>query len=190
MNPLINDLSACTHCASKLPLPPRPIFQLHENARLLIAGQAPGMRAHEAGKPFADASGQRLRQWLGVTEDEFYNPRKVAILPMGLCYPGKGASGDLPPLPECAVRWRPEVLSALPNIRLTLLLGQYALRWHLGERMGPNLTATVAAWRDHWPEYLSLPHPSPRNQAWFKRNPWFASEVLPVLQQRIRQLLA
>ena len=149
---------------------------------------APGSKTHEKGRPFDDVSGKRLRGWLGVTEEQFYDPRLFAIIPMGFCFPGTGQSGDMPPRPECAPAWRQPLLDALPNVRLTLVLGQYAMNWHLGERRSRTLTDTVKRWREFWPELLPLPHPSPRNIRWFKANPWFETDVIPVLQNRVREL--
>ena len=188
MDELLNEIRACRVCEEHLPLGPRPVLQVHPDARILIAGQAPGRRVHESGIPFADPSGDRLREWLGVTETEFYDPRLVAIVPMGFCFPGTGRSGDNPPRPECATTWRERVLAGLTNVRLTLVLGMYAQAWHLGRDR--NVTEAVAAWREAWPERLALPHPSPRNRAWFKRNPWFETEVVPALRSRVAELLA
>ena len=189
MNSLYNEVTACTHCAAELPLPPRPILQIHPKARVLVAGQAPGVRAHNKAKPFADPSGDRLRRWLGVSDEEFYNPELIAIVPMGFCYPGKGKSGDLPPRTECAALWREKILTQLKQLSLTLVIGQYAQHWHLPNRSDTSVTATVGAWRDYWPDILPLPHPSPRNIAWFKKHPWFEAEVIPQLQARVRQLI-
>ena len=186
---LLNDVRACTICAAHLPAGPRPVLQVHARARILIAGQAPGRKVHASGVPFDDASGERLRQWLGVDRDVFYNPERVAILPMGFCWPGTGTSGDLPPRRECAPQWRTRLLAALPNIELTLVIGQYAMAWHLPECAGANLTDTVKAWRRHWPGVLPLPHPSPRNNLWLKANPWFVAEVIPALQRRVTSII-
>ena len=185
---LLQEVRACTLCAAHLPLGPRPVLQLHRDARILIAGQAPGSKVHESGIPFQDASGDRLRDWLGVDEQTFYDPKRIAILPMGFCYPGAGKSGDLPPRPECAPAWRAKLMAMLGNVKLTLVIGQYAQAWHLHERPGSTLTDTVQAWRQYWPSSLPLPHPSPRNNIWLKRNPWFEREVLPPLRRRVRQL--
>jgi len=185
---LFADVRACTLCAAHLPLGPRPVFQADPDAKILIAGQAPGAKVHASGIPFQDASGDRLRDWLGVDEQTFYDPKRIAILPMGFCYPGTGKSGDLPPRPECASAWRTKLMSMLGNIQLTLVIGQYAQAWHLGERQGPTLTDTVQAWRTYWPSCLPLPHPSPRNNIWLKRNPWFERDVLPPLRRKVRQL--
>jgi len=185
---LLKEVRACTVCAAHLPLGPRPVVQAHASARILIAGQAPGRKVHETGIPFNDVSGNRLRQWLGLSPEDFYDERKLAILGMGFCFPGTGKSGDLPPRPECAPTWRAPLLAHLKNIRLTLVLGQYAMAYHLPGR-GKTLTDVVTGWRRDWPAIVPLPHPSPRNQAWLKRNPWFESELLPVLRLRIAEVL-
>jgi len=185
---LIAAVRSCTIC-SMLPLGPKPLLQAGNNAKILIAGQAPGSKTHEKGRPFDNASGKRLRQWLGVTEDQFYNPDLFAIIPMGFCFPGTGKGGDLPPRPECAPRWREPLLQALPNLQFTLVLGQYALDWHLGDTKSRTLTDTVKRWEEFWPNHLPLPHPSPRNIRWFKANPWFEDEVIPVLQERVAGLV-
>lgn len=187
--PLLAEVQACTLCQPHLPLGPRPILQCHPAARLLIASQAPGRHAHASGIPFDDASGERLRDWLGLTPEAFYDARRVAILPMGFCYPGKGKGGDLPPRRECAEAWRERLLAQLPRVELVLAIGQYAQAWHLPRRQA-TLTATVRAWRDYGPGVLPLPHPSPLNNLWLSRNPWFAAEVLPVLRARIAALMA
>ena len=185
---LLKEVRACTVCAAHLPLGPRPVVQASASARILIAGQAPGRKVHETGIPFDDVSGNRLRQWLGLSPEVFYDETKLAILGMGFCFPGTGKSGDLPPRPECAPIWRAPLLSQLKNIRLTLVLGQYAMAYHLPGR-GKTLTEVVTGWRRDWPLVVPLPHPSPRNQAWLKRNPWFESELLPVLRLRIAEVL-
>jgi len=171
-----------------LPLGPRPVVQLHPEAVILIAGQAPGRRVHASGVPFQDPSGVRLREWLGVSEETFYDRRLMAILPMGFCYPGSGRSGDKPPRPECAPAWRGALLEKLTGVRLTIVLGRYAQEYHLGAT-ARSVTEAVSAWKDYWPAVLPLPHPSPRNQVWFKRNPWFESDLVPMLRERVRQLL-
>lgn len=188
-NGLIKDMRSCRLCAAALPQEPKPIFQLHVQARILIAGQAPGVRAQQSGVPFDDASGERLRDWMGVARDMFYDPECIAILPMGFCYPGRGRSGDLPPRPECANAWRQAVLDRLGNLRLTLLIGSYALDWHLGDRQQATLTDTVRAWKNYLPSILPLPHPSPRNNIWLRKNPWFEAEVLPALRAAVRRAL-
>lgn len=186
---LLAQVHACTICASALAHGVRPVVQLDPRARILVAGQAPGRKVHASGIPFGDASGDRLREWLGVTREEFYDATRFAILPMSFCYPGTGASGDLPPRPECARAWRVRVLAQLPAIELTLVIGQYALAYHMGDG-GRTVTDAVRDWRSSWPSAIALPHPSPRNNIWLRRNPWFATEVLPSLQQRVRELLS
>lgn len=178
----------CTLC-QELPLGPKPIVQAARTSRILIAGQAPGRRAHESGTPFDDASGNRLREWLGVDRASFYDPSKFAILPMGFCYPGTGTSGDLSPRPECAPAWRQALLDRLPAIELTLVIGAFALRWHLPAAAGASIADTVRNWRDYWPRVLPMPHPSPRNARWLARNPFFEREVIPELQARVHQIL-
>ena len=185
---LLHSIRACEICEG-LPLGPRPIVQAHSAARILIAGQAPGQRTHHKGIPFDDPSGERLRDWLGVTRDEFYDPGKFAVVPMGFCYPGKGKSGDLPPRSECAPAWRTQLLGGLPDLELTLVIGMYALDWHLGDKRAKTLTDTVSNWRSFWPEVLPLPHPSPRNIRWFKTNGWFEADILPALKTRVREIL-
>ncbi len=186
---LLKEVRACTICAAHLPHGPRPVPQADVRARILVAGQAPGRKAHASGVPFDDASGGRLRQWLGVTREQFYDPQLIAILPMGFCYPGTGSGGDLPPRRECAPQWRARLLQALPNIELTLVIGLHAMPWHLPGVAASSLTDTVRAWREYWPAVLPLPHPSPRNNLWLKANPWFADEVLPAVQARVRSLI-
>ena len=184
----VEEVRACQHC-SDLPLGPRPILQYGAAAPILLVGQAPGRLAHERGRPFADPSGVRLRSWLGVDEETFYDPDCFALLPMGFCYPGTGKGGDLPPRPECAPLWRARLLGGMQNVRLTVLIGQYALRWHLGEGGRGRVADIVSAWREHWPEVLPAPHPSPRNQRWLRNHPWFEGEVVPALQARVAELL-
>jgi uracil-DNA glycosylase len=186
---LLAEVRACRVCEAHLPHGVRPVVQAGEGASLLLIGQAPGRKVHESGIPWDDASGTRLRQWMGIDYDAFYDAARVAIVPTGFCYPGKGKSGDLPPRPECAPLWQDRLMQALPDIRLTLLIGRHAQEWALGERAKATLTETVAAWRDYLPHYLPLPHPSPRNQFWWKANPWFEREVLPELRRRVQQAL-
>jgi uracil-DNA glycosylase len=185
---LLADVRACTLCAEHLPLGPRPVLQVHTSARILIAGQAPGRKVHVSGVPFDDASGERLRTWMGVTREQFYDAEQIAILPMGFCYPGSGRSGDLPPRPECAPAWRGALLARLKKRQLILIIGQYAQDWHLPEHRG-SLTEAVQDWRLHWPHALPLPHPSPRNNGWLKRNPWFEADLLPALRARVAEVL-
>ncbi len=186
-----SDILSCTVCAEHLPLGPRPVLQINPKARVLIAGQAPGSRVHETGVPFQDPSGNRLRDWMGVDEDVFYDAKRIAILPMGFCFPGTGKSGDLPPRPECAEAWREAVLAKLVNIEFTIVLGKYAQDYHLAGdgRAKRSVTDVVADWKSHWPEALALPHPSPRNQIWLKKNPWFEKDVLPKLKRRVKALI-
>lgn len=189
LDPLLSRVHGCRICEAHLPHGVRPVVQVGSEARVLIAGQAPGRRVHESGVPFDDPSGDRLRDWMGVDRQTFYNPSKVAILPMGFCYPGTGKSGDLPPRKECEPAWREALLAQLPAVELTIVLGQYAQKYHL-EDAPKSVTAAVEGWKRYWPNQVPLPHPSPRNQGWFKRNPWFESDVLPMLRTRIRELLA
>ncbi len=187
---LMVEVRACARCAAHLPLGPRPVLRGLPSARLLITSQAPGTKVHETGLSFNDRSGDRLRQWLGIDRDTFYDERRVAILPMGLCYPGRyAAGGDLPPRPECAPLWHGRLLAAWPAIDLTLLVGSYAIDHYLKPRPQKGMTETVRAWRDFLPEFLPLPHPSWRTTAWEARNPWFAAEVLPELRRRVQALL-
>lgn len=193
---LIPDIRSCRLCADRFRATetahsPRPVVWFEPGARILIAGQAPGLRVHEAGKPFADPSGDRLRDWMGIDEETFYDKRRVAIVPMAFCFPGYNAKGsDLPPPPVCAKTWRASVMALLSGVRLTLLVGGYAQKWHLGAAAKAGVTATVAAWRDLPTGIIPLPHPSWRNTAWLKKNPWFAADLLPVLRARIAQELA
>lgn len=186
---LLEDIHACTICEAELPLEPRPVIQLHPWASILIAAQAPGKTVHETGIPFNDPSGDRLREWLSVNRKTFYDERKIAILPMGFCYPGTGQSGDLPPRPECAKTWRAPLLAHLPNLRLTLVIGQYAQAYHLPNSNHKTVTETVKAWKEFLPNQLPLPHPSPRNNIWLKRNPWFTTDLLPVLRKQVKAIL-
>ncbi|NMH64464.1 uracil-DNA glycosylase family protein [Shewanella sp. SHSM-M6] len=197
-NLLMQQIRACRLCAQALPLPPKPILQAHPAARILIAGQAPGLKAHTLGRPFDDPSGDRLRQWLGVDRTQFYDEHLFAIVPMGFCFPGSHTSegkkrGDKAPRPECAQTWHERLLAALPNIELTLVLGQYAIDYHLGGGAGVkgklSVGQAVANWQAYWPEKMVLPHPSPRNNLWLKRHPQFETELLPKLRARIAALL-
>jgi len=188
LDAILREVAACAACADALPHGPRPVVQAGAGARILIAGQAPGRRVHESGVPFDDASGDRLREWMGIDRTTFHDPARIAILPMGFCYPGTGRSGDLPPRPECAPLWRARLLAALPAIEFTIVLGAHAAAWHLGSDHA-SLTEAVRAWRRHLPAALALPHPSPRNRPWLARNPWFAVEVLPRLRRRVANLV-
>ncbi|MCG8594740.1 MAG: uracil-DNA glycosylase family protein [Kiloniellales bacterium] len=190
LSALLAEVRACRLCAAELPLGPRPVLRAHPAARLLIVGQAPGTKVHESGIPWNDNSGRRLRDWLQTDRGTFYDERRVAIVPMGFCYPGREErGGDKPPRPECAPAWHPRLQAALPKVELTLLVGLYAQARYLGERRKANLTETVRAWPDYLPAYLPLPHPSWRNTAWLKRNPWFETELLPALRARVRALI-
>jgi uracil-DNA glycosylase len=194
-------ISACRICRDaptmRMPLPhePRPVAVLSSTARLLIAGQAPGLRVHESGLPFDDASGNRLRDWMGVSREEFYDASRIAIVPMGFCFPGYDAKGsDLPPRRECAPAWRGQVMEAMPQIDTILVIGQYAASWHLGARRRDSVTETVRNWRDYFlvndgPRMLALPHPSWRNTAWLKNNPWFETDLVPVLRRVVDSLI-
>ncbi|MBY6018576.1 uracil-DNA glycosylase family protein [Halomonas denitrificans] len=183
---LIHTVRACRLCQDVLD--PNPVVQLASSARLLIIGQAPGLKVHQSGIPWNDASGDRLRHWLGMDRDTFYDPSRVAIIPMGLCYPGRGRSGDNPPDKRCAPRWHPTLLAQLPNLELTLYVGQYAQKHYL--EGFTSLTDTVARWAEFGPGRLPLPHPSPRNTLWLKRHPWFDDDVVPTLRQRVQRLMA
>lgn len=190
---LLTEVRACRVCEPSLPLGCNPVVQAGRGAKLLIIGQAPGRKVHETGIPWNDASGDRLRSWLGLDKETFYDAEQVAIIPMGLCYPGKGKSGDLPPRKECAPLWHERLFAALPNVRLTLLIGSYAQNYYLPKESlpkGGNLTERVAHFADFLPRYFPLPHPSPRNLAWFQRHPWFAGQVLPVLAQQVAVAMA
>ena len=194
----------CRLCEAHLPLGPRPILRANETARILIVGQAPGLRVHTTGMAWDDASGERLRAWMGVDKEIFYDESRVAIIPMGYCYPGRAASkgkrlgegksggggGDLPPRRECAAVWLDQLLARLPHIQLTLLVGQYAQRHFLGSRRHASLAETVQAWQEYAPQFIPLPHPSPRNQPWFKKHPWFEQQLVPALRTQIKALIA
>jgi uracil-DNA glycosylase len=187
---LLAEIAACRHCAmsNSKPLPhePRPVIQAGVTAELLIIGQAPGTRVHATGIPWNDPSGKRLRNWLGMAPDRFYDPTRVALMPMGLCFPGQNERGsDLPPRAECAPLWHDRVLAELPNIRTTLLIGQFAQARYLGQNRKSNMTETVAAWRDYAPRFWPMPHPSWRNNSWLTNNPWFETDLLPALQAHI-----
>ena len=182
---LIARVHQCTLCRDDLPLPPRPILQYHRDARILIAGQAPGRVTHDAGIPFDDASGNRLRDWMGLTRDAFYDESLIAVVPMAFCFPGRGTSGDLPPLPRCAETWRQDILDSLHDLRLTIVLGKHALNWHLPGTGRAPLSQVVGNWQAHAPHLFVLPHPSPRNNPWLAKNPWFEKELLPALRTAV-----
>jgi len=195
LKPLLRNIKQCQICVEsplKEPLPhaPRPVLRVSTTARLAVCGQAPGNLVHQSGVPFTDPSGVRLREWMGVSDQEFYDEAKIAIIPMGFCFPGytdKGA--DLPPRKECAPAWRQDLLDALPQIECVLLVGAYAQNWHLGKKAKSSLTETVENWRDVAPHYFPTPHPSWRNNSWLKKNPWFENDLLPVMRSHIRSLL-
>ena len=186
---LLSEMRACRLCQAELPLGPRPIVRASTTAKILIVGQAPGRRVHESGIPWNDPSGDRLRLWLQLTREQFYDERQIAILPIGLCFPGSGPRGDAPPRSECAPLWHPKLRALLPKVRLTLLIGQYAQAYYLGKRRKKTLRETVLAYAEYLPEFLPLPHPSPRNQLWLKQNPWFVKEVVPLLKIRVHDSL-
>jgi uracil-DNA glycosylase len=187
---LLSEIRACRVCAGQLRHEPRPVLRVRPSARLVIVGQAPGTRVHASGTPFTDPSGDRLRNWLGVDSETFYDEKRVAIVPMGFCFPGLDANGgDLPPRRECAPLWRERLFAELKQVRLTLLVGLYAQAWHLKDRRKATLTETVKAWREYGPDIMPLPHPSWRNNAWVKKNPWFEDELLPVLKRRVVKAL-
>lgn len=191
LNSLLEDIAACRACAGELAHEPRPVVMVSPETRILICGQAPGRRVHESGAPFTDPSGDRLRGWMGVDSAAFYGDSRIGVAAMAFCYPGTSPKGgDYPPPKRCAELWRRPLLSALPNVELTLLVGSYALPWALGDRMKSDMTETVRAWREYVPDILPLPHPSWRNTAWLKRNPWFEAEVVPYLRDRVRGILA
>ena len=186
---LIEEIKACTLCKATLPEEPRPVVRFSSSSPIVIVGQAPGLKVHESGIPWNDASGKRLREWLGVDADTFYSTRNFSIVPMGFCYPGRGKSGDLPPRPECADTWMQPVLSAIKKKKLLILAGQYAQQYFLKELRRPTLTETVSEHQNYLPDYFVLPHPSPRNNIWLKKNPWFEKEVIPQLQALVARLL-
>ncbi|GAA6157389.1 uracil-DNA glycosylase family protein [Pyruvatibacter sp. HU-CL02332] len=183
---LLKDIRACTECADDLPHDPRPVLRASTSARVCIVGQAPGTRVHASGVPFDDPSGDRLREWLGVDRDTFYDESRIAIVPMGFCFPGLDAKGgDKPPLKRCAKLWRTQLFETLGEVDFTVIIGTYAQAWHLGKARKKTVTETVAAWRDYMPSAITLPHPSWRNNTWLKKNPWFEADVLPVLRAEV-----
>lgn len=182
---LLSEIKRCTLCEPHLALGPRPVMSAHPDSKIVLIGQAPGTKVHQSGIPWDDASGKNLRKWMNISEENFYNPKNIAIIPMGFCYPGKGKSGDLPPRPECAPKWHKVVLNQITDVKLTLLVGQYAQNYYLGNQAKSTLTETVRSFEEYLPKYLPLPHPSPRNNIWMKKNGWFEDEVLPELKERI-----
>lgn len=190
LDALLREIRACRVCKAVLPMEPRPVIRARVSARLLIVGQAPGLKVQETGIPWNDPSGDRLRLWMGVSRDVFYDDARIAIVPVGLCYPGRDPrGGDLPPRPQCAPLWFQRVRSLLPHVQTTVLAGSYAQKWCLGARARSGVTDTVRHWHDIAPEYFPLPHPSFRNNQWLKQNPWFEMELLPELRPRIRNVL-
>ncbi|MFT5286185.1 MAG: uracil-DNA glycosylase [Planctomycetota bacterium] len=185
---LLAEVRACTICEDALVDGVRPVLQVHPEARVLIAGQAPGRKVHESGVPFEDASGDRLRSWMGVSRETFYDSRKIAILPMGFCFPGTGKSGNLAPRLECAPAWRTELLEHMQEVKLTLVIGRYAQDYHL-QAQKQTVTEIVKNWKQAWPKIVPLPHPSPRKNMWIRRNPWFSDELIPELQERVSKVL-
>lgn len=186
---LLENIRACQLCHEHLPLGPNPIVRASTRAKILIIGQAPGTKVHQTSIPWNDVSGNRLREWMQIDKQTFYDENKIAIMPMGFCYPGKGKSGDLPPRPECAQTWHAPLLALMPNIELILLIGMYAQKYYLPANKKKTLTATVQAWQEYAPLYLPMPHPSPRNQLWLKKNAWFEQEVVKVLRDRVHNLI-
>jgi uracil-DNA glycosylase len=185
---LLQQVRDCTLCEPDLPLGARPVLQIDSRAAILIAGQAPGRKVHDTGIPFNDPSGERLRLWLGVSRDCFYDAAIFALVPMGFCYPGTGPSGDLPPPPQCARTWRQMLLARLPRLELTVALGKHALSYHCG-RPSHSVTQIVKAWREYWPSLVPMAHPSPRNNLWLKQNPWFEQELVPALRSRVAEII-
>ena len=191
LDALLADIADCRACAGELPHEPRPVVRVFPETRLLICGQAPGRRVHESRLPFTDRSGDRLRDWLGIDSDTFYGDLRIGVAAMAFCFPGTNPKGgDYPPPPRCAALWRPKLLESLPKVELTLLVGTYAQKWKLPEANGRSMTETVARWREYAPDHIPLPHPSWRNTAWLKRNPWFEDEVVPYLRGRVTAMLA
>lgn len=189
MQKLLSLISKCSECAAQLELGPRPIVSAHAHSRIVIIGQAPGSIVHKSGIPWDDKSGQNLRAWMGIDDETFYNPKKIALVPMGFCYPGKGKSGDLPPIKKCAPLWHQKLLTKIENVELVLLIGKYAQEYYLGDRLKRTLTDTVKNYKEYLPDYFVLPHPSPRNNIWQAKNEWYKKEVIPQLQLQIRSIL-
>lgn len=185
---LIQEIKRCSLCSEHLPFKPNPVLSVNKKSKIMVIGQAPGTRVHQSGIPWNDPSGVNLRSWLGVDDETFYNPEKFGIVPMGFCYPGKGKSGDLPPRKECAPKWHQELWRQMPNIEVTLLIGAYAQRYYLKDKK-QTLTNTVMNFEQYLPDYFVLPHPSPRNRLWMKKNQWFEKDVLPILKLRVHEVL-
>jgi uracil-DNA glycosylase len=189
MKKLLSEIRACTICSKHLQLGPRPVVSLHLKSQIIIIGQAPGAKVHASGVPWEDASGNELRRWLGVDKDVFYDAKLFSLMPMGFCYPGKTPSGDMPPRPECAPQWHKRILSSLKQTQLTLLIGQYSQAYYLGDEAGENLTDTVRSYMKYLPTNMPLPHPSPRNRIWQRKNPWFERKVLPELREIVAKII-
>ena len=189
MERLLSEIRSCQVCKSQLPLGPRPVVAAHPNARIVIIGQAPGTKVHQTGIPWDDPSGKQLRSWLNILDSVFYDESKIALMPMGFCYPGRGKGGDLPPRPECAPLWHSALLKCMPSLELIILIGTYSQQYYLGKTAKATLTETVKGYQEYLPKYFPLPHPSPRNRFWQSKNPWFGQEVVPVLQERVAHIL-
>lgn len=189
LDALLERVRECRICAAHLPLGPRPVLNCRSTARLLVVGQAPGTRVHRTGIPWNDPSGDRLRQWMGLSREQFYEHPAMAIMPMGFCYPGKGKSGDLPPRKECAEEWHESLLALMPDIELTLVIGQYSQARYFPSERQQGVTERVRRWAEYLPDYFPLPHPSPRNNLWLRKNPWFESETVPALSRRVKELM-
>ena len=189
MKKILLEIKDCTICKAFLPFAPKPVVSVHKRSRILIIGQAPGMKVQQSGIPWDDASGNELRRWLGVDRKQFYDPKLFGLMPMGFCYPGKGKSGDLPPRPECAPHWHTQLLPQMKELRLTILIGHYAQQYYLCDQLFPTLTLTVKNFKKYLPDYIPLVHPSPRNNIWQKKNPWFEKEIVPHLQKLIKKYI-
>ena len=189
MDELLHNISQCIICKAHLPLGPRPIITAHPESKIVIIGQAPGTKVHDSGIPWDDQSGKKLRQWLNVSDADFYNTKNFAIVPMGFCYPGKAKTGDLPPRKECAPEWHDAILEKMPKVELVLLIGAYAQKYYLKESFKKNLTETVGEYKTYLPKYFPMPHPSPTNRFWRSKNPWFEELIVPELQKRVKTIL-
>lgn len=189
MEKLLSEIRKCTVCKEFLPNAPKPIIQACKSSKIVIIGQAPGQKVQDSGVAWDDASGDNLREWLGVNKETFYNELMIALVPMGFCFPGKGKSGDLPPRPECAPLWHQQILNVMTEVKLTLLIGQYAQKYYLKNQSKRTLTETVKNYGEYLPNYLPLPHPSPRNNIWQKKNSWFKEDVIPVLREKVQLIL-
>lgn len=189
INSLLEEIKGCDICKDHLPLGPRPVLTGSENSKIVIIGQAPGTAVHKSGIPWDDQSGKNLRDWMGITDEQFYNTEHIAIIPMGFCYPGRGKSGDLPPRKECAQKWHADLMKHLPNVELVVLIGKYAQDYYLGKKAKKNLTETVKHFDEYLPKYFVLPHPSPRNNIWQAKNEWFKVDVLPALKLMVKEVI-